>query len=159
MEYLPLLIAVGTNDPKNTKYKVYDSLDFGCYVKSVPFNLFPKVKNIQTQKWNDENGDDEYMPAEPRYEAYEMEVEFVYKGNYGDANYDILKFIETIQGKWLKLYDSYTQIGRQMVRYVSLNDKATLYRRKGTNDGSLGKDYVTFKVKFKVNDPITNITL
>lgn len=159
MDYLPLLIAVGTNDPSNTRYKVYDTMaDFGCYVKHVPFDLFPEVKNIHTQTWNDEDGDDEYMPLKPRYKSYEMDIEFVYKGNYGDANQDILNFIQTIQGKWLKIYDTYSQIGRQMVRYVSMDEKATLYRRNGVNDKG-GRDLVVFKLKFKVNDPITNIIL
>lgn len=128
MDYKPLLIAVGTNDLRNTSYMQYDTLEqWNCYVKSVPFNLFPKPKNISSQKWNDEDGDDEYIPTEIKYEAYEMKIDFVYLGT--DANTDIYNFLNTITGKWLKIYDNYTGIGRQSVRLVSVEDKATLYRQ------------------------------
>ena len=52
----------------------------------------------------------------------------------------------------MKIYDEYNKIGRQHVRFKSLNDSADLFR---DDDG----DILVFTVNFKVNDPVTDITL
>lgn len=124
---------------------------YGIYTKSVPFLLYPKVKEPFKNSWYDEDGDDEYLPEIPTYESYEMTLDFVYEGATNTSNAQIKSFLDFIQGGYFKLYDEYTGIGRQQVRYVSIDQDATLYRRE--------KDVVEFSVTFKVNDPITQITL
>ena len=52
----------------------------------------------------------------------------------------------------MSIYDTYTDIGRQKVRLVKLNDNAELVR---DGDG----DILIFSVTLKVCDPITNIKL
>lgn len=125
--------------------------NYGIYVKHVPFLLFPKVKELHKITRYDDNGDYEYLPEEPSYEAYEMNIDFVYKGVLNTANAQIKSFLGFLQGGWLTIYDEYSGIGRQKVRYVSVDEDASLYRR--------GFDAVEFSVKFKVNDPNTQVTL
>jgi hypothetical protein len=99
--------------------------------------------------------------------AYEMEVEFAYKDapkymngvnvNMNKANYYVKGFLDYLTGRdgkgaELMVYDTYTKIGRQHVRFVSVSDDV-FYRREGE------MDVVTFSVTFKVNDPVTDITL
>ena len=50
------------------------------------------------------------------------------------------------------VYDTYTKIGRQKVRYVSVDDDIFWRQEEGG-------DIVVFVVTFKVNDPVTDITL
>jgi len=133
----------------NTIKDVYR--DFGIYTKHVPFILYPKAKEPYKKSWYDEDGDDEYLPATPRYEAYTMNVDFVYEGALNTANTNIKNFLDFIQGGYFSLYDEYTGIGRQKIRYVSVDENATLYRRD--------KDVVEFTVSLKVNDPVTQITI
>lgn len=121
-------------------------------VKTIPFKLCPEVKNITTHSWYDKDGDDEYIPATLRYKAYEMDVTFYCICSEGQANDNIRNFFKFITSGELKIYDAYTGIGRQHVRYVKYSDKSFV-RRKGKDD------IVEFSVTFKVNDPITNITL
>lgn len=125
--------------------------DFGIYHKSVPFHLFPKVKEPFKNSWHDEDGDEEYLPEQPFYESYEMKLDFVYEGTLNSANSRIKAFLLFLQGGEFELYDEYTGIGRQKVRYVSVDTSANLYRRE--------RDIVEFFVTLKVNDPITQITI
>lgn len=125
--------------------------DYGIYVKHVPFILFPKLKEPYSHSWYDEDGDDEYIPTTPRYESYNMTIDFVYKGAVNTANSNIKSFLEFLVGGYLTIYDEYTGIGRQKIRYVEVGDDASLYRR--------GNDVVEFNVTFKVNDPNTQVTL
>jgi hypothetical protein len=53
----------------------------------------------------------------------------------------------------MKMYSSHTRIGRQKVRLESVSDNA-----KWKTDDE-GKEFLVFEVTFKVNDPVTDITL
>lgn len=155
--YLPLLIqtskSAGAFSSSLEYNPVFDTLErFGLYIKHSPFTLRPKPKNIISQTWKDQNGDDEYIPSVITHEPYEMELEFVYYRNDGMANVNIQTFIDTIEGKWLKIYDSYTQIGRQAIRMIECDEDPT-FKRRGLND------FAQFKIKFKVNDPDTDVSL
>ena len=74
------------------------------------------------------------------------------------ANTKIETFLNYLTGRdgggaSLKVYDSFTGIGRQNVRFKSLAREAELVR-----DASSG-DIIIFQVTFKVNDPVTSLTL
>ena len=128
-------------------------MEWGIFVKKVPFNLFPDMKDIPSRDWADEHGDDEYIPHSPLYKAYEMECNFVYVGTHGTANARIKDFLKYLaEGGRFSIYDTYTKIGRTDVRYMGYSEDV-LYRRDGQND------IVVFSVKLKVNNPITDITL
>ena len=155
--YLPLLIqtskTTGAYSEDLLYNKPFNTLEkFGLYIKHSPFTLRPKPKNIITQTWKDSEGDDTYIPSKIYHEAYEVELEFIYFRFDGMANVNILAFINAIEGKWLILYDYYTKIGRKAV-YMTECDEEPTFKRRGLND------YAHFKVKFKVNEPDTDILL
>jgi hypothetical protein len=137
---------------------VVDTLDnWGIVCKEFPFKLYGEAKELPSHDWKDKDGDDEYIPSELPIAAYELEVEFVYKGDVNSANGNIRGFLDYLTGRGgtgaeFFVYDSYTKIGRQHVRYVSVGEDV-FHRQED------GGDVVVFNVTFKVNDPITDITL
>ena len=148
MEYKPFLIQkLKNNSP------VRDSREWGIWIKSIPFQLYPKLKDPAKRSWPELNGDEEYLPESPVFDAYTMEVNFVFIGERGTANAQIRGFMNYLSrdGEF-SIYDTYSAIGRTHARYSSYSDKA-FRRREGEND------IVQFSVTLKVNDPITEIRL
>lgn len=137
---------------------VVDTFDnWGIVCKDFPFKLYGEAKELSSQDWMDEDGEDEYVPSELKIASYEMDVEFVYKGDMNTANVKIKEFLDYLTGRGgtgaeLQVYDTYTKIGRQKVRFVSIEDDIFWRQEEGG-------DVVVFVVKFKVNDPVTDITL
>ena len=137
---------------------VVDTLDnWGIVCKDFPFKLYGEAKELPSHDWKDEHGNDEYVPSELKIAAYEIEVEFAYKGEMNSANAKIKGFLDYLTGRGgtgaeLMVYDTYTKIGRQHVRYVSVDDD--VFHRQEE-----GGDVVVFVVTFKVNDTVTEITL
>ena len=137
---------------------VVDTLDnWGIVCKEFPFKLYGEAKELPSHDWKDEDGDDEYIPSKLPIASYEVEVEFAYKGVMDSANANIKGFLDYLTGRdgsgaELMVYDTYTKIGRQNVRFVSVGDDV-FYRQEE------GGDVVVFSVTFKVNDPVTDITL
>lgn len=148
MDYKPFLIQkLKINSP------VRDSKEWGIWIESIPFLLYPKMKEPAKRSWPDQNGDDEYLPESPVFEAYLMNVDFVFIGERGTANNQIISFMNYLSrdGEF-SIYDTYSTLGRTHVRYSSYSGKA-FRRREGEND------VVQFTVTLKVNDPITEIRL
>lgn len=137
---------------------VVDTLDnWGIVCKGFPFKLYGEAKELPNTDWMDEDGDDEYIPSELKIASYEIDVEFAYKGAMNSANTNIKAFLDYLTGRGgtgaeLMVYDTYTKIGRQSVRYVSVDDDIFWRQEEGG-------DIVVFVVTFKVNDPITDIVL
>lgn len=157
MEYLPLLISVsnesGAWSPNLTYSEPFDTLErFGLYIMSYPFSICQEPQNIISQTWKDQNGDDVFIPNVVTHKSDEIDVMFLYYHMDNMANVQINEFVKTIKGKWLKMYETYTGIGRQGVYFVGCQ-KAEKFIRRGE------RDTVIMKFKFKVNDPDTNITL
>ena len=127
--------------------------DFGLYCVDIPFKPAGDVKDVVSRDWKDDNGVDEYIPADGlKMSAYEIDVKFGYKGNKLGANKAISSLLSCLTAGYVSIYDTYTGIGRQKVRLVKLNDNAELVR---DDDG----DILIFSVTLKVCDPITNISL
>lgn len=161
--YLQKMGVDGSSNP----YPVYESvLQWGIWCKDIPFKLYEGVKEPANRKWYDEHGDDEFIPSDGlRMEAYTMEIEFGCKLMSGvsdgtttmptvtDVKEKVSAFLEYLRTSGaMKMYSSYTGIGRQQVRLDSVNDNG-----KWKNEN--GQQFLIFKVKLKVNDPITNVTL
>lgn len=144
--FLPFLIKKNDDAVVNP----YDR--WGVMVKSIPFNLAPEIKPYASTDWPDEDGDDEYIPSTPRFKAYEMEISFVYVGEYNTANNKIREFWNYVKSGELQIYDTYTGIGRKGIRYVGYS--STAFHRR-----NLSGDVVEFKIKFKVNNPVDDIIL
>lgn len=137
---------------------VVDTLDnWGIACKEFPFTLYGEAKELPSYDWKDEDGEDEYIPNELKIASYELEVEFAYKGEVNSANVNIKGFLDYLTGRGgtgaeLMVYDTYTKIGRQRVRYVSVSEDIFWRQEEGG-------DVFTFSVTFKINDPVTDIIL
>ena len=145
---------------------------WGIFCKDIPFKVIEKVKEPAKRTWNDEHGDDEYIGDNGLYlEAYEMEVEFgctkmdsTTLGTVDNVRDNINTFIQYLRTSgMMKMYSSYTRIGRKNVRLVSVNDNAKWVSKgewrtvNNTRTFVVTEEWCIFKVKFKVNDPITDI--
>lgn len=142
-------------------YSVYESVaTWGIWCKSIPFKIMDKVKDPAKRTWYDEHGDDEYIPSGGVYiEAYSMKVEFGCKrmnssqASVADVRQKVGAFLEYLRtAGMMKMYSSYTRIGRQEVRLESVSDNA---KWVSDNDG----EYLIFEATFKVNDPVTDVAL
>ena len=150
------LQRMGT-DSYSIPYPVFESVSqWGIWCKDIPFRVFGKVKEPAKRQWPDEHGDDEYISSDGLYlEAYEMKVEFACKKTESltDVRVAVGNFLEYLRSAgMMKLYSSYTRIGRQNVRLSSVDDNAKWKVQDGV-------EYLIFSVTFKVNDPKTDVIL
>lgn len=157
------LQRMGT-DENGQAYPVCESVTaFGIFCKDIPFKVMDKVKDPAKRTWNDEHGDDEYIPDGGLYlESYTMKVEFgckridtseKYSITVDDVRNKVTAFIKYLrESGMMNLYSSYTRIGRQNVRLDSVSDSA-----KWKSDDNT--EFLIFEATFKVNDPVTDITL
>lgn len=167
--YQPFLIAVGERGcyKESMAYqKPFDTFaKYGLYIKHAPYKIFPQIKNLVSQDWPDEHGEDVFLPTTGIVnKAYDYDVEFIYYSDDGMATERIREFCEEIKGKWLQIYDTYTKIGRTGVYVMEFDPDPTFVRRKiqlKTMEGkaNVHRDYAYFKVKFRINNPNTNIVL
>ena len=133
-------------------FAVRDSIEWNILVKSFPFDLYPEMKEVPKNDWFDENGDEEYLPDTPVFKAYESDIEFLYEGATNSGITNVWNFINYLATNGFnKIYDTYTGIGKQGVRYQKVVD-AKLYRNET-------REYIVFKITLKFNDPLTLITL
>ena len=117
--------------------------DWGIRIKSIPPKPYPNLKDIAKREWQDEQGDDEYIPPTPVYASQEVNVKFFYEGDLDSIAENITGFLEYIQSCELSFYDEYT--GRKGIfRYESYSDEAVYHRHE---------DALSFTVKFKINNP------
>lgn len=148
--YVPLLIKVGQSGAYSNNMIYEDPFctkdTFGLYIKHVPYAIAPAVKVPVKQTWKGEDGEDVYLAPDIKHEAYDWECIFVYLANDGCANVNISAFVNRINGKWLRIHDSYTKTTRTGV-YVKEFDPEPRFLRRGD------RDLVIFKVIFRVNDP------
>jgi hypothetical protein len=141
----------------NASYPVCESVaTWGVWCKEIPFKLADKAKAPAKRTWYDEHGDDEYISADGLFmEGYTMKVEFGCKKMTGvsDVRDRVGAFLGYLrESGMMKMYCSYTRIGRQNVRLDSVGDSATWKSEDG-------QEFLIFEVTFKVNDPVTDITL
>jgi hypothetical protein len=168
MPYKPFLIRKQADGAK-----VYNSAKrWGVYCTGFPFKVIGEAKDIPSRSWNDEHGDEEYIPETLPIKSYELEVEFACKGTPEQAKSNIDSFFAYLTGRdtdkgetdslsygsRLEIYDTLTLIGKQDCRYMSYDNKG--YETQKVFDTELKEEAcITFSVKFKINDPNTNITL
>lgn len=155
MGYKGLKIKVGNAAAFDT------ATSYGIYVKDFPFIPVPlKQKNVFSQSWYDENGDDEYIPTTAYYEPVTISVPFVYVGTLDACMTNIRAFITAISNVEFSFYDTYSTVGRQKCRMVSYSENASVLAYRGTSDSpSTQKVKAEFTLEIKINDPVTNITI
>jgi hypothetical protein len=140
---------------------VVDTQDeFNVVCSECPFKRLPATKELAKREWPDEDGEDVFIPSDGlRFKAYDLEVKFLYVSTEEDMASDLAGFISFIYGRntngapLLSIYDDYTKEGRRGVYVLEVNNEFLAY--DDANDGVVGE----FKVKFRVTDPVTPITL
>lgn len=138
-----------------------DTTEWGLVAKTNPFPILPNPKAPYRNIWKDEDGDEEYTD-EIHYEAFDFEVTFFikcYKTEKLSADAVMRKQIDEFfakirQGSFM-IYDSHTGVGRKDVRYDGFSEES--YKRQTIADTDWAR--AIFRVKFKVNDPITRIVM
>lgn len=135
-----------------------DTAEWGMVAKVNPFPVLPTPKEPYKNEWLDENGDDEYN-SKMYYESFEFEVTFYVKTVGTNAESVLVsqvnEFFSKIKEGEFMIYDSYTGLGRRKVRYAGYSEED--YKRRDSASEPWAR--AIFVVKFKVNDPVTNITL
>ena len=148
IDYKPFYIQT------NADNTAIDTTEWGLVAKSTPFPILPTPKDPYRNEWLDEDGDDEYT-AQMHYESFEFNVTFYVKTFGSNSEQELRSQIESFFSKIrhgeFKVFDSYTGLGRQKVRYAGYSEESF----KKTDKWSRA----IFSVTFKVNDPITRITL
>ena len=149
----------GIKIKKGNSVAIDTSKQWGIYVKDSPYIPIPKKqKNIASQSWLDENGDDEFIPTEAYYEPVEATIQFLYRGTIAQANTAIKSFYNYITNCWFSFYDEYHKIGRQNVRLLEFPDEFKFtYESGNASDDEIG--LAEFTVTFKINDCVTDIVL
>lgn len=136
---LPSYIQKGTDARKNLE------ATYGILIKSIPFKPFPELKDLPVRDWADEQGDDEYIPDNPVFKAYEDTIELIYKGLPNTARQMIYSMLQYVQGGEFSIFDTFTQRGLRC-RYVGYSDEA-YYNKE--------KQVIDFTLKVKVNNPLS----
>lgn len=142
-----------------TKGVVVDLLStFNIACSEFPFKLLPETKDLPTRDWAGEDGRDVYIPKKIPMKNYDIEVVFLYKGTEDKIHKDVADFVNFVYGRdknsvggRLAIYDEHTKIGRKDVRVLSVDNDVY------SCDDSDPDAIATFKVKFSVEDPITNV--
>lgn len=147
--YKPLYIQKGTN--------CYDTrTQWGLISKTNPYPMLPNPKDVYSIDWKDENGEDEFVTT-IKYQPIEFSVQFFIRAKKvnndnpaADIRTNMAAFFNIIKDGEFSLYDSYTAIGRQKVRYAGYEEDSF----------EVNGDYARciFTIKFKANDPTTFVT-
>ena len=131
---------------------------WGIVLLGMPLKVGNDVKEPYKNEWLDEHGDEEWNSA-LFMQAYEIEVSF---GTRSIENQwtvaDVRLFLSWLQNGEFMFWSEYGNYGKQHVRYVGYNEDATLWSGKIVHEGEDTTEWILrFKLKFKVNDPVTNI--
>lgn len=139
---------------------LYDTkAQWGFLAKSNPYPALPNPKAPYNNEWSDLNGDDEYT-THIYYEAFTFDVEFYIRTKTSstgtpavtttaveELRSQMASFFNTVKEGTFKVYDEYTGLGRQNVRFNGYKEN----KFKARGDWAICQ----FTVTFKVNDPVT----
>lgn len=150
-DYKPFYIQAATDAT------AWDTRDYGLVAQTQPYPDNIEIKEPYKNEWFDENGDDEYV-SETYVKPMEIEVKFYIKtlAATNTAPIDTLNtqkanFRAKIKSGYFKIYDSWQKIGFQKVRFV----RDSVEQRDIDNNTA----WMIFSVTFKVDDPVTRMSL
>ena len=131
---------------------------FHVVCQEFPFKHLPESKDLAKRDWYDEHGEDVYIPTDGmKFKAYDLEVRFLYVGTQANMKTELKGFVDFISGRnsggapMLAIYDEYTKTGRRGVYVQDVSNELLAY-------DDVNSDVIaTFKVKFRVTDPVTSI--
>ena len=148
---------------------------WGIVCAKVPFDVGGKTKEPAKREWPDEHGEDAYLPTKLMMQAYDAEFEMAYKGKELASNpFDLSLAESQIKAfkKWLtgndnvngsgselKIYSPYSTIGRQKCYLLEIDDEEPHLQTVQDAGNVYNENVVTFKVTFRVTDPMTDIEL
>ena len=140
---------------------LYKQWNIAC--TKIPFPKY-ESKEISVHESASKSGEDAYIPSYIPHKAYDITIEFTYKGDFGHCYTDISGFLKYLQGNppvnddydsitegGFNIYERYNGIGRQKV-YMKSFDPEDLAQMTDA-------DYINFKIIFRVTDPDTDISL
>lgn len=132
---------------------------WGLVAKANPYPALPSPKDPYKNDWKDEDGEDEYS-VEMHYKSFTFDVEFYVKAYASgtESAVEVLRgqmsaFFSHIRDGEFRVYDSYTGLGRQKVRYAGYKESTSGFKARD------GWARMLFSVTFKVNDPVTAMKL
>lgn len=164
--YKPLIFAVKDDsiDPSyESEYArvedglfVFDSREFGLIAKTNPYPIFPDAKEPYKNEWKELSGDEEYIaPDGLRFKPIEFSLGLYIKARRQPMSSlsasDIVKaqvrsFLTAItKCGTFKMYDGYTAIGFDSVRYVGFSLDSFVARDEWAR--------AIYSIKLKVSDP------
>ena len=137
-ELLSTYIQRGTTPKKD----LFSS--WGILLKTAKLINIPKLKEPHKRSWLDEQGDDEYLPEEPTFQAYTVNVEFAYIGAKDTFQNQLRSFCNYLQGGEFNFFDVHYKSGIRC-RYDSYDET---YKQR------INSDIFIFTIVFKVNQPL-----
>lgn len=158
---MPYLVDIPDYKPfyiqtDNDTAAIDTAAEWGLTAQTNPYPSLPTPKDPYSNDFYDEDGEDEYT-TDMHYESFTFDVGFYVKTFDTDSTLavDLLRsqmngFFEHIRTGEFKVYDSYTGLGRQKVRYAGYEEGEFKSRKDWAR--------LMFTVTFKVNDPITAMT-
>lgn len=161
-----LIIKRGEETAKNT------FTEWGIACTKVPFKAGGKTKELAKRDWHDEQGEDAYIPKKLMFEAYDAEFELACivtenAWNLSAAFQRIDEFRKWLSGNdtqegsgaEMQIYSPYSTIGRKGCYLLEISDEDPHLQVKQQGSNTYNEDVLTFKVKFRVTNPMDNITL
>lgn len=134
--------------------------DFSVYPSEVPFVMQGEMKEDAKRDWHDEDGIDVfYDNAVPPIKDYDLEIACMSKADsVEELRKNVNKFISYLRGddgkgKVFAVYDTHCGTGRMNVRFLEF-DEQEWYNWEGDD-----MKFLSFKLKFHVDDPRTEVSL
>ena len=141
---------------------VHQLSDWCIEALSLSLPIASNVKEPSKNTWLDEEGDEEYIPDHLYMQAYEMTWELGCRGiDEISAGKHVKEFLVWLSNGGLKkIYVPHAKYGRTNVRLSSYSQKLDIYDRVILLDGVERKEHLmTFTIKLKVNDPVSDVTI
>lgn len=122
--------------------------DFGMVCLSFPFQLGFESKDVTSDDWVDEDGEDSFEPDILPLKAYDLESVIGYEGADDTKLKSFLDYLIGLDGNGarLKAYNSHSKIGRKGLRFLKYEPEIS------------SSDIKTFKITFRVTDPKTIVS-
>lgn len=152
---------------------------WGIVCCQVPFKAGGETKDVAVRDYPDEHGEYAFIPKSLKMKAYDAEFELAYSGkelatnpfNLSLAYTNIKSFKAWLTGNddptnhpdgtgaELSIYSPFATIGRQGCYLLEIYDEEPRVMTKYENGNNYNENVVTFKVKFRVTDPMTDVDL
>jgi len=131
---------------------------WGLVLCEAPIQLMSDVKEPYKNEWPDEHGDEEWADV-LYYQSYELELTMATRSVLLNTTaVEVRAFVEWLAAGEFMLWVEHGNLGRQKVRYAGYEDDAHMWKQKIRTGGRDQDEWVLqFKIKLKVNDPVTRV--